>query len=111
MGRSAVRPRPSAYPHCSLGGSPKITAGDTNIGLTVIDQLRNDLAIQNAVVPALNDAIALCREHHDAGTASMLEALLVGEDEHTDWLETQLELIEQIGQERYLAQQLAPAAA
>lgn len=78
------------------------------LGSTTLDQFLKNLAIQHRVVPALNDVIVLCREHRDAGRASMLETLLVGEDEHTGWLETQLELIEQIGQRGYLAQHLTP---
>ena len=54
----------------------------------------------------LNDGIALCTRLGDNGTRELLEDILVEEEHHVDWLETQLETIRQIGLEHYLAQQL-----
>ena len=50
--------------------------------------------------------IALCREKGDNGSAELLEEILEGEEEHADWLETQLTAIDQVGAQNYLAEQL-----
>jgi bacterioferritin len=76
------------------------------IGETVPEQLGNDLAVEMAALQRLNDGIALCTRLGDNGTRELLEDILVEEEHHVDWLETQLETIRQIGLEHYLAQQL-----
>jgi bacterioferritin len=76
------------------------------IGETVAEQLGNDLAVEMAALQRLNDGIALCGRLGDNGTRELLEDILVDEEEHVDWIETQLETIRQIGIEHYLAQQL-----
>jgi bacterioferritin len=54
----------------------------------------------------LNAGIALCRDKGDNGTAELLEEILVDEEEHADWLEAQLTLVEQVGAQNYLAEQI-----
>jgi bacterioferritin len=76
------------------------------VGESVQEQLQLDLNVEYEAVPRLNDAIALCVEVGDNGTRELLEEILVSEEEHVDWLETQLETIRQIGIENYLAQQM-----
>jgi bacterioferritin len=76
------------------------------IGETVPEQLGNDLAVEMAALQRLNEGIALCSRLGDNGTRELLEDILVEEENHVDWLETQLETIRQIGVEHYLAQQL-----
>jgi bacterioferritin len=76
------------------------------IGETVSEQLGNDLAVEMAALQRLNEGIALCSRLGDNGTRELLEDILVEEENHVDWLETQLETIRQIGVEHYLAQQL-----
>ena len=76
------------------------------VGETVQEQLELDLAVEHEAIPRLNRGIALCVEVGDNGTREMLAEILVSEEEHVDWLETQLETIRQIGMEHYLAQQL-----
>jgi bacterioferritin len=76
------------------------------IGENVPEQLGNDLAVEMAALQRLNDGIALCARLGDNGTRELLEDILVEEEHHVDWLETQLETIRQIGIEHYLAQQL-----
>lgn len=77
-----------------------------NIGENVEELLRSDLALEVAAIARLNDGIALCREVGDNGTRELLERILVGEEEHADWIETQLEAITQVGLQNYLAQHL-----
>ncbi len=76
------------------------------VGESVQEQLQLDLGVEYEAVPRLNHGIALCVEVGDNGTRELLEDILVSEEEHVDWLETQLETIRQIGIENYLAQQL-----
>ena len=76
------------------------------VGETVAEQLELDLAVEHEAVPRLNRAIELCVEVGDNGTRELLADILVSEEEHVDWLETQLETIGQIGLELYLSQQL-----
>jgi bacterioferritin len=76
------------------------------VGETVAEQLELDLAVEHEAVPRLNRGIELCVEVGDNGTRELLADILVSEEEHVDWLETQLETIRQIGLELYLSQQL-----
>ncbi len=77
-----------------------------NIGQTVPEQLQADLELELLAIPRLNKGIALCTESGDNGTRALLEAILTSEEEHIDWIETQLELINQVGTANYLAQQI-----
>ena len=80
--------------------------GKLEIGETVLEQLQSDLALEKRAIPVLNAGIELCREKSDNGTAELLEEILVDEEEHADWLEAQLTLVEQVGIQNYLAQQV-----
>ncbi len=76
------------------------------IGETVEEQFRNDLDLEYAAVERLNAGIAAAVSAGDNGTRNLLEGILVSEEEHIDWLETQLEAIRQVGLQQYLAEQL-----
>ena len=76
------------------------------IGETVPDMFESDLQLEYAAVERLNRGIALAVERGDHGSRELLEAILVSEEEHIDWLETQLETIRQVGVENYLATQI-----
>ena len=90
-----------------LNGVPNVQRlWKIKIGETVKEQFIVDLALENEAVPRLNKGIDLCREAGDNGTRALLEQILVSEEEHIDWLDAQLELIETIGIEHYLSQQI-----
>lgn len=76
------------------------------VGETVAEQIQLDVELEYAAVERLNRGIATCIEQGDNGTRELLTRILVSEEDHVDWLETQQEAIRQIGLERYLAQQL-----
>jgi bacterioferritin len=76
------------------------------VGETVKEQIESDLAVEHAGIKFLNDGIALARQLGDNGTEDLLTKILVDEEAHTDWLETQLSLITQLGEPHYLAQQI-----
>ena len=77
-----------------------------HVGATVPEQFQVDVELEYAAVERLNRGITLCRDAGDNGSRELLEGILVSEEEHIDWLETQLEAISQIGAENYLAQHL-----
>ncbi len=76
------------------------------IGETVLEQFQLDLGLEVDAVKKLNESIALAVEVGDNGTRELLEEILVSEEEHIDWLEAQLELVKQVGEQNYLAQQI-----
>ena len=90
-----------------LEGTPNLQRlGALRIGETVAEQLRLDLQLEAEAIPRLNAGIAASVAAGDNGTRDLLEDILVDEEEHADWLETQLGLIQQLGESHYLAQQL-----
>jgi bacterioferritin len=74
------------------------------IGQTVGEQFRSDLAIELEVVDRLKPGIAMCREKGDITTAKLFEDILKDEEHHIDYLETQLQLLESLGEQLYLSQ-------
>jgi bacterioferritin len=90
-----------------LDGVPNMQRySPVRVGEAVKEQLELDLALESEALARLNAGIAKCVEKGDNGSRELLERILVSEEEHVDWLETQLEAIRQVGEERYLAQQL-----
>ncbi|MFO0659235.1 MAG: bacterioferritin [Polyangiaceae bacterium] len=90
-----------------LEGLPNLQRlGKLAIGETVKEQFENDLALEFDAVKRLRTGIKLCREELDNGTESLLIDILKSEEEHIDWIETQLELIKQLGETAYLAEQI-----
>jgi bacterioferritin len=90
-----------------LDGVPNLQRlGDVNVGETVPEQFELDLQTEVAAVERYNRGIALAVEKGDNGTRELLEHRLVDEEQHLDWIETQLRVINEIGIENYLAQQL-----
>ena len=90
-----------------LEGSPNLQRlGALRVGETVPEQLRLDLALEAEAIPPLNAGSAAAASAGDNGTRELLEEILVDEEEHAEWLETQLALIGQLGEAHYLAQQL-----
>jgi len=77
-----------------------------NVGRTVPEQLQLDLQLEYDAVKRLNAGIEVARAKDDNGTRVLLEAILTDEEEHIDWLEAQLQQIEDIGAENYLSQQI-----
>lgn len=76
------------------------------VGENVPEMLRLDLDEELRAVKRLNDGIKLCRDLNDNGTEDFLTKILRSEEEHIDWIESQLELIKQVGEAQYLAQQI-----
>jgi bacterioferritin len=77
-----------------------------NVGETVKEQFECDLELEKVAIERLNRGVKLCREKGDNGTRALLEGILVSEEEHADWLETQLDLMNRIGEQAYLAEKV-----
>ncbi len=90
-----------------LEGIPNVQRlGKVQIGESFEEQLKLDLDEEYRAVKRLNDGIALCRTSGDAGTEDLLTRILVSEEEHVDWIETQVSLIQTLGKTAYLAEQM-----
>lgn len=90
-----------------LEGVPEIARYDViRVGSDVKEQFENDLVLETKGVQAYNEAIALCIKVSDAGSRELLAGILVESEEHVDWLETQLDLIRQVGIQNYLQEQI-----
>jgi bacterioferritin len=90
-----------------LEGVPEIARYDViRVGADVKEQLENDLVLEKGGVDAYNAAINLCLQVQDGGSRELLAKILVESEEHVDWLETQLDLIQQVGMQNYLQSQM-----
>ena len=90
-----------------LEGVPEIARYDViRVGTDVKEGFENDLKLEMGGVKAYNEAIALCATLKDNGTRELLEPILVESEEHVDWLETQLGLIDAVGLQNYLTEQI-----
>ncbi len=90
-----------------LEGVPDIARYDViRVGADVKEQFENDLKLEMGGVAHYNEAIDLCLKLKDGGTREMLEPILTESEEHVDWLETQLGLIETLGLQNYLSEQM-----
>jgi bacterioferritin len=67
---------------------------------------RLDLEVERSAISILNRGIEQCRRAGDNGSADLLEDILEGEEEHANWIEAQLTLIEQVGAAAFLAEQI-----
>ncbi len=90
-----------------LDGVPNVQKlGRIRIGETVPEMWASDLALEQEAIPRLNQAIQMCGEVGDHGTRQILDGILASEEEHLDWLETQIHLIETVGLSAYLAEHI-----
>jgi len=90
-----------------LDGMPNLQRLSTiRVGETAPEKLRLALDLEKEAIERLNRGIALCVERGDNGSRELLDDILSGEEDHADWLESQLELISQVGEAHYLAQQI-----
>lgn len=90
-----------------LEGVPNMQRlGPITVGETVAEQLRLHLETEQRAIKQLSDGVAVSLDEGDTASREFFAASLPGEEQHVDWLETQLTLIRQVGEANYLAQQL-----
>jgi len=94
-----------------LDGLPNLQdLGKLMIGENVREVLECDLKLEMAAHPDLRRAIADCETHADYISREIFEDILESEEEHIDWLETQISLIDRLGVENYSQLQVCGAA-
>jgi bacterioferritin len=94
-----------------LDGHPNLQRlNPLRIGERVREQLQADLAIETDAIGALRRGIDLCAEVKDTVSRLLLEDILASEEEHVDYLETQLSLMETLGEQEYLSLQVGGSA-
>lgn len=90
-----------------LEGLPNLQdLGKLHIGEDVPEQLQADLDLELSAHADLQAAIAYCESRKDYVSRQLFDSILKSEEEHVDWLETQLDLIDKIGLENYLQSQV-----
>ena len=90
-----------------LDGLPNFQAlGKLRIGETPREILECDLALEQEALPPLREAIAYCESVADYVSRQLFVDILDSEEEHIDWLETQLSVIDRIGEPNYLLTKL-----
>lgn len=90
-----------------LEGVPNVQRmNKVNIGTNVEEILKADLAVEMHAVPELKNFIQLAEKENDFVSRDLFNSILSSEEEHVDWLETQLGLIEKVGLENYMQSQI-----
>ena len=90
-----------------LEGLPNLQdLGKLRIGENVQEMLQCDLDLELDAIPDLRAGIAYCESHKDYVSRDLFDAILTSEEEHVDWLETQLDLIGKVGLENYCQSQM-----
>ena len=90
-----------------LDGMPRLESlSSVRAGKTVEEQMENDRLLEVTAIDRYRRGVSLAEEQGDVGTRELLEHLLVGEEEHLDWIETQQSAIADIGIQNYLQAQI-----
>jgi bacterioferritin len=90
-----------------LEGLPNLQdIGRLRIGENAKEMIECDLALENDAIPDLRDAVAHCESVRDYVSRDLFADILDSEEEHVDWLETQLQLMETVGIQNYLQERM-----
>lgn len=90
-----------------LQGLPNLQdIGKLRIGENTKEMLECDLALEMEAIPDLREAVEHCENARDYVSRDLFDSILASEEDHVDWLETQLDLIERIGLENYQQSQI-----
>jgi len=90
-----------------LEGLPNVQKlGKVLIGEDLEELIQCDLKVEFDAIPKLKQSIKLCEEHKDYVTRELFQKILISEESHVDWLETQVELIKRVGLQNYMQSQI-----
>lgn len=90
-----------------LDGVPNLQdLGKLNIGESVVEQFQSDLALEMQALQELRASIKVCFDEVDHVTRELFEDILTDEEEHIDWIESQLSVIKDVGVENYLSEMI-----
>lgn len=91
-----------------LEGMPIVSQlNPIHIGSSIEKQLKNDWAAEKEAIDGYNAGVRLANEVGDSGSRDLFESLLKEEEEHIDWIEAQIDQIEQMGIQNYLSEQIS----
>lgn len=92
-----------------LEGLPNLQKyGKLRIGQNIKEVLEADIAVEHEAIPKLQAHIKLCEEIQDYVSRDLLASILASEEDHIDWLETQLGLYNKVGEQNYIQTQIDP---
>mgnify|MGYP003684110811 CR=1 FL=1 len=92
-----------------LEGLPNVQKlGKIRVGQTIKEVIESDLAVENEAVPTLKAHIKLCEAESDYVSRDLFASILTSEEEHVDWLETQLHLLNSVGEQNFIQAQMEP---
>lgn len=95
-----------------LEGLPNLQKyGKLRIGQNIKEVMEADLAVEAEAIPRLKEYIKLCEEVQDYVSRDLLLSILASEEEHIDWLETQLDLFNKVGEQNFIQSQMDPTKA
>jgi bacterioferritin len=90
-----------------LEGLPNLQKlGKIKIGQNIQEVLESDLSVENEAVPFLKDCIELAEKERDYVSRDLFAEILASEEEHVDWLETQISLLNQVGEQNFIQSQM-----
>ena len=89
-----------------LDGTPSFTIAAPTIGIDLRSILDNDLQVQQAAQPALIAIAELAANAHDTTTRNLIEVVVADEEEHLNWLKTEVDLFDKLGESLYMANRL-----
>ncbi len=89
-----------------LDGTPVARTEQIRVGPSVLEMFETDLELEMRGVETYNQGIATCLKVGDSGSREVLEHILVETEQHVEWLESQLHIINEIGLDNYLADQI-----
>lgn len=91
-----------------LDGLPNLQdIGRLRIGENPREMIECDLALENDAIPDLRDAVVHCESVRDFVSRDLFASILDSEEEHVDWLETQLQLMDTVGVQNYLQERMS----